>query len=83
MGSLSAILSPSSVPGLRSANVTLLPAIATLVHNPRLINKEALIELVEDGGYGAQLLSSNPLEKQATEVGVRTVRVRVLGMFCK
>lgn len=39
--------------------------------------------MIEDGGYGAELLSSQALAPQATEEpGQRTVKLRIDGMFC-
>jgi Cu+-exporting ATPase len=81
--SLNDILSPVNTPGLRSVNVTLLPSVAIVVHDPRLVTKEQLAEKIEDGGYGAEVISSVPVEAEEMKKGARTVKLRVEGMFCE
>lgn len=40
--------------------------------------------MIEDGGYGAELLSSLPLEPEEEErTGERKIKLRVDGMFCE
>lgn len=80
---MDAIVKPGDVAGVRSSKVTLLPPRATIVHDPRIITTEQLIDLVEDGGYGAELVSSAPVETSARPTGERQVKLRVDGMFCE
>ncbi|SCZ95076.1 BZ3500_MvSof-1268-A1-R1_Chr11-3g03586 [Microbotryum saponariae] len=73
-------------PGLRSAQVTLLPALATVVHDPNVLPTDVLIEMIEDRGYGAELLSSVPVhgaKGAGADIQMRTVKLRVEGMFCR
>ncbi|SCV73577.1 BQ2448_7503 [Microbotryum intermedium] len=74
-----------STSGLRSAQVTLLPALATIVHDPNILSTDNLIEMIEDRGYGAELLTSVPVrgaETAGSDIQARTVKLRVEGMFC-
>ncbi|KDE07763.1 hypothetical protein MVLG_02033 [Microbotryum lychnidis-dioicae p1A1 Lamole] len=72
-------------PGLRSAQVTLLPALATVIHDPNVLSTDVLIEMIEERGYGAELLSSVPVQGAkgaGADTQIRTVKLRIEGMFC-
>lgn len=83
VGSLSSILDSALVSGIRSANISLLPPLATIVHDPSIISTQQLREEIEDGGYGAELVTSLAVESEENDQGRRTVRLRVDGMFCE
>lgn len=88
IGSLNSIISPTSLRGVRSALVTLLPPLAIVIHDTRILTKEKLIDEIEDGGYGASVVSSTFLEDEelsssGKSSGERKVKLRVDGMFCE
>lgn len=79
------MLDPTSIPGIRSAIVTLLPPLAVVVHDPLVVTKEKLVDEIEDGGYGATVISSFAVsdgQRKDADKGVRTVKLRIDGMFC-
>ncbi|KAL8284089.1 hypothetical protein RQP46_004838 [Phenoliferia psychrophenolica] len=80
VGSLATILKPSD--GIRSSQVTLLPARATIVHDPSVMTTDQIIEAIEDGGFGGQLVASKAIDPSKADSGVREVKLRVDGMFC-
>lgn len=68
--------------------MTLLPPLAIVIHDSRILTKEKLIEEIEDGGYGAVAVSSAILEEKEENLsgkksGERQVKLRVDGMFCE
>lgn len=81
INSLTSILSPTLFPGIRSTNVSLIPPLAVVVHDPLLISKEKLMEEIEDGGFGASVVESKEVESGEKDEG-RKVVLRVDGMFC-
>ncbi|KAM0748125.1 heavy metal translocatin [Meredithblackwellia eburnea MCA 4105] len=88
--SLTHLLAPSSNPGIRSSTITLLPPLAIVVHDPRILKREDLTEIIEDGGYGAivveekEIIDEDSSTKDAEkDTGERTVKCRVEGMFCE
>lgn len=80
---MNAILKPSDHPGVRSAQVALLPPRAIVVHDPAILSIDKLVEMIEDGGYGAELVSSIPVDQKRAPPGERKVKLRVDGMFCE
>ncbi|KAK4699686.1 hypothetical protein P7C70_g6571, partial [Phenoliferia sp. Uapishka_3] len=81
VGSLSSTLKPENLAGVRSSSVTLLPPRAVIIHDPNITTTAQLIESIEDGGYGAEFVSTSPIEADKKD-GVREVKLRVDGMFC-
>lgn len=81
--SLNGILDSAATKGIRSASVTLLPGLATITHDPQVLSTDTLTEMIEDGGYGAELLSSLPLDPEEEQTGERKVKLRIDGMFCE
>lgn len=71
-------------PAIRSATstVTLLPAVAIVVHDTNFHSTHKVIDDIKGHGYGATLLSSIPLSDGKEEVNnVRSVKIRIDGML--
>lgn len=85
VGALNLILDPKTLPGVRSSIVTLLPPLAVIVHDPLVVAAEKLVGEIEDGGYGATIISSVAAgdgQREDVDKGLRTAKLRIDGMFC-
>lgn len=82
VGTVNDILSALS--SIRSFTVTLLPALAVVIHNPALLSGNKIVSEIEDGGYEAEIVSSSPVGVTAKEGNTtRSVKLRIEGMFCE
>lgn len=81
IGSVNSIVDPKILPGVQSAVVTLLPPLATIVYDSTVISADQLAGEIEDGGYGAEIVTTIKVESKKSSEG-RQVRLRVDGMFC-
>ncbi|KAH8919771.1 heavy metal translocatin [Atractiella rhizophila] len=70
----------SGIVGVHQAQVTLEPPLASVLYDSAKVSAEALIETIEDAGYGAEAVGGNDGDESNTEK--RFVRVKVEGMFC-
>ncbi|KAF8512754.1 hypothetical protein BU17DRAFT_53890 [Hysterangium stoloniferum] len=69
---LNSLLRP--MPGVQSSHVTLVPPSATIQHNPTM-SVSTIIQSIEDAGFGAELISSNPLQTYRVVLAIQ-------GMTC-
>ena len=81
------MLSPSSEPGIRSCQVTLLPPSALVVHDVKILSVDSIRELIEKAGYRAQLLTSkdfSPVVASDSQHDVTAYKASfsILGMTC-
>ncbi|KAF8583040.1 heavy metal translocatin [Ramaria rubella] len=77
-------LSPLSEPGVRSRQVTLLPPSVLVIHDANVLSAHNIRELIENIGYGAELITSKnvPSATLVTEVTTYKVIYSILGMTC-
>ncbi|WVR06466.1 hypothetical protein IAU60_003497 [Kwoniella sp. DSM 27419] len=79
----------SGRPGIESVHIDLLGHAGVVVHTDE-VSVDDIAEMIEDIGYGAELSSSEPVTgvrekgkgKASDEQDLRTVRIRIEGMFC-
>ncbi|KAJ3557799.1 hypothetical protein NM688_g1273 [Phlebia brevispora] len=69
------------IPGVQDVAVNLIgnSATATLTRQELADN---VVTTIEDAGYEAEVVTVEPLTQEASEVGPRTVDLRIDGMFC-
>lgn len=82
-----------NVPGIKSMSISLLSERAVVEHDPSIVTPEAIAEIIEDRGFGAEILEtqgSPALSLQATrhqtsnqsQVDLTTTTVAIDGMTC-
>lgn len=82
-----------NVPGIRSFSISLLSERAVVEHDSSIITPKAIAELIEDRGFGAEVLEtevSPPISKTRTknqtskqsQVDLTTTKVAIEGMTC-
>lgn len=83
VGAVERILSADSDKRIKSAEVTLLPGRAIVMHDAEL-SEGSLIELLEDGGYDAELVESTAVAAGAGDEGEGWVESKFVieGMTC-
>lgn len=82
-----------NVPGIKSMSVSLLSERAVVEHDSSMVTPEAIAEIIEDRGFGAEVLetqslppTSNPRARHQTsnhsQVDLTTTTVAIEGMTC-
>ena len=82
-----------NVPGIKSMSVSLLSERAVVEHDSSMVTPEAIAEIIEDRGFGAEVLetqslppTSNPRARHQTsnhsQVDLTTTKVAIEGMTC-
>lgn len=82
-----------NVPGIKSMSVSLLSERAVVEHDTSIVTPEAIAEIIEDRGFGAEVLetqslppTSNPRARHQTsnhsQVDLTTTTVAIEGMTC-
>ena len=82
-----------NVPGIKSMSVSLLSERAVVEHDSSIVTPEAIAEIIEDRGFGAEVLetqslppTSNPRARHQTsnhsQVDLTTTTVAIEGMTC-
>jgi P-type Cu+ transporter len=84
---ISTLLSPSSEPGIHSCQVTLQPPSALVVHDVSILSVNHIKELIENAGYGAELVASkntSAVAASGSQQGAETYKAKfsILGMTC-
>ncbi|PNH45949.1 hypothetical protein VD0004_g2078 [Verticillium dahliae] len=77
------------LPGLKSFSISLLSERAVIEHDPTLLTAEQIAEIIEDRGFGAEILESNkiqPERKSKSGAGststIATTTIAIEGMTC-
>ncbi|EEY17638.1 copper-transporting ATPase RAN1 [Verticillium alfalfae VaMs.102] len=77
------------LPGLKSFSISLLSERAVVEHDPTLLTAEQISEIIEDRGFGAEILESNKiqLEKKSksgagSTSSIATTTIAIEGMTC-
>ncbi|BFZ54635.1 Cu(2+)-transporting P-type ATPase [Savitreella phatthalungensis] len=80
-------VNPGKVAGLTSFAVSLISERASAVHDGQMVSASQIVDMIEDCGFDAQVISSEPVRPKGvsattttTEVGRQTAHVRVYGL---
>ena len=81
------MLSPSSEPGVHSCQVTLVPPSALVVHDVNVLSVDNIRELIENTGYGAELVTSKVYSAAKVtnfqdDTTTYKVNLSIFGMTC-
>lgn len=68
------------VEGLIRFNISLLAERAVISHNPDRLSTDKIVELIEDAGFDAQIVSSQA-EGATTEDGLSSVQLKIYGIY--
>lgn len=81
---VNSLKSTLQLPGIRQATITLLPPLATIIHDPQRVTTKRLAEEIDDSGFGSSLVSSKLVGGDDRMVGGegRKVMLKIEGMFC-
>ena len=81
-----------NVSGIKSMSISLLSERAVVEHDSSIITPEAIAEIIEDRGFGANILTTQlsppsplqtkPLASKQSQLDLTTTTVSIEGMFC-
>ncbi|KAF2839445.1 copper-transporting ATPase 2 [Patellaria atrata CBS 101060] len=79
------------VAGVKTFNISLMSERAVLKHDPKIIAADKIAEIIEDTGFDAEVLESNPAckktssknaSRQQAKTSIATTTVEIEGMTC-
>ena len=68
-----------NVPGLVRFNISLLAERAIISHDPQVLTPEKIVEIIEDSGFDAKIISSNP-ETLASGFSNSSTQLKIYGL---
>ena len=67
------------VAGVRQFNISLLAERAVIVHDPLVVTSDQIVQIIEDRGFDAKILSSQRMTGE-TSLGVRNAQLKIFGL---
>lgn len=67
------------VAGVRQFNISLLAERAVVIHDPKVLSADQIVQIIEDRGFDAKILSSQRLGAEQSSTS-RTVQLKIFGL---
>lgn len=67
------------IAGLRQFNISLLAERAVIIHEPHVLTSEQIVQIIEDRGFDAKILSSQRMAGE-TSTTLRNVQLKIFGL---